>query len=109
MAKLGLQDFGREKKKGEQDRASVWDKDRPPEKSSYVWEAEPRVYDGRYSRSKKPTVVELFCGCGGTSVGFAMAGYQIVAGADYLRPAMETFRHNHPKTMAILGDIKKEF
>lgn len=52
-------------------------------------------------------VVELFCGCGGTSVGFEMAGYQIAVGADILKPAIETFRNNHEGVSTILGDIHK--
>ena len=89
------------------DPAKVWSKEIPPEKSAYLWSGAPHVYPGKKSRSKKPTVVELFCGCGGTSTGFELAGYRTVAGCDALRPAIESFRYNHPRATAILGDIKR--
>lgn len=60
------------------------------------------LYDG-----DKPTVVELFCGCGGTSCGFEMAGYDILLGVDIHAPAIETFQANHPLSSTILGDIRK--
>lgn len=56
------------------------------------------LYDG-----DKPTVVELFCGCGGTSCGFEMAGYDILLGVDIHAPAIETFQANHPLSSTILG------
>ena len=55
----------------------------------------------------KLNVVELFCGCGGTSTGFEMAGYQTVLGIDILQPAISTFVKNHPTATAILGDIRQ--
>ena len=35
-----------------------------------------------------PTVIDLFCGCGGLSLGFKQAGYQVLAGIDHERPAL---------------------
>jgi len=52
-------------------------------------------------------VVELFSGCGGTSMGFEMAGFHIALGVDIHRPSVETFQHNHPNASTILGDMKK--
>ena len=40
------------------------------------------------------TVIDLFCGCGGLSKGFADAGYQILLGVDHDQAALETFRKN---------------
>ncbi|MDQ5929983.1 MAG: (cytosine-5)-methyltransferase 1, partial [Bacteroidota bacterium] len=54
-----------------------------------------------------PLVVELFCGCGGTSKGFELAGYDIALGIDIHEPSIRTFSKNHPNTIAMLGDIKK--
>jgi len=48
------------------------------------------------STSKKPTVIDLFCGAGGMSKGFEMAGFEVLLGVDKDRRCMETFRRNHP-------------
>ena len=43
-------------------------------------------------------VVDLFCGCGGLSLGFIKAGFDIVAGFDFWDEAIEVYRKNfkHP-------------
>lgn len=82
-----------------------WDKSIPVEENSYYWKGDPIIFKGDFVPNGKPVVVELFCGCGGTSVGFEMAGYQIAVGADILIPAIETFRKNHKGVSTILGDI----
>ena len=57
-------------------------------------------------------VVDLFCGSGGLSLGFSMAGrFETVLGCDIMPEAIATFRANHatddkaPET--ILGDIRE--
>jgi len=55
----------------------------------------------------RPIIVDLFCGLGGLSLGFEMAGFQTVLGVDIHKPSLETFRHSHPTAIAILGDISK--
>ena len=55
----------------------------------------------------KPTVIDLFCGCGGTSMGFEMAGFEVVLGCDIHAPSIQTFKENHPNCSTILGDVKK--
>lgn len=84
-----------------------WDKSVPVEENSYYWKGDPVIFKGNFIPNGKPVAVELFCGCGGTSLGFEMAGYQIAVGADILKPAIETFRNNHKGVSAILGDIHK--
>lgn len=84
-----------------------WDKSVPVEENSYYWKGDPIITRGNFQPNGNPVVVELFCGCGGTSVGFEMAGYQIAVGADILKPAIETFRNNHEGVSTILGDIHK--
>ena len=86
----------------------VWDKNVEVEKSSYLWTNAP-VYLERKRPLKKNrlNVLELFCGCGGTSCGFEMAGYQTVLGVDVLEPAIATFHENHLTAGAFLGDIRK--
>ena len=77
------------------------------EESSYYWKGQPIVKKRTYSHGTKPTVVELFSGCGGTSKGFEMAGFDIVLGADIHGPSIETFHFNHKKSTAVLGDLSK--
>lgn len=48
------------------------------------------------STSRKPTVIDLFCGAGGMSKGFEMAGFEVLLGVDKEPRFMETFRKNHP-------------
>ncbi|MBQ8702513.1 MAG: DNA cytosine methyltransferase [Prevotella sp.] len=43
---------------------------------------------------KKFKVLDLFCGCGGISEGFALAGFNIAGGIDFNEYATITFRHN---------------
>jgi len=52
-----------------------------------------------------PTVVDLFCGCGGLSVGFRDAGFKILAGVDIDKPALTTFKRNFPDTLALEADV----
>lgn len=44
--------------------------------------------------SKKITVVDLFSGCGGLSLGLQNAGFKVVAGLDNWQPAIETYQKN---------------
>lgn len=84
-----------------------WDKSVPVEENMYYWKGNPVIVKGNLPNKNQPLVVELFCGCGGTSVGFEMAGYQIGVGCDIHRYSIETFRHNHEGVSTILGDIRK--
>ena len=54
---------------------------------------------------KKHNVIDLFCGCGGLSKGFEMAGYNIVGGVDFNKEAIETFNKNFTNAKGICGDI----
>ena len=40
------------------------------------------------------TVIDFFCGAGGFSEGFRQQGYNIVAGYDHWKPAVNSFNHN---------------
>jgi DNA (cytosine-5)-methyltransferase 1 len=53
----------------------------------------------------KPTVIDLFSGCGGMSWGLHKAGFNVLAGVDKWGRALETFQLNHPTTWAIKADI----
>lgn len=53
-----------------------------------------------------PQLVDLFCGCGGMSLGFQEAGFDIVESFDNWAPAIETYtaNFNHPITSFDLSD-----
>ncbi len=54
---------------------------------------------------RKPTVLDLFSGCGGLSRGFMDAGYHILLGVDNNDSALETFKLNHNGADAINLDL----
>lgn len=61
-------------------------------------------------KSNKPTIVDLFCGAGGLSLGFIEAGYRVVLANDIQDVCCETYRYNHPELPSekvIQGDIQK--
>ena len=41
-----------------------------------------------------PRVIDLFCGCGGMSWGAKQAGFEIIAGLDNDKNAIQTYRQN---------------
>ena len=86
---------------------SVWSKTKQVEESGYYWNQEPVFKKGNNIDSEKPIIAELFCGCGGTSLGFEMAGFETILGCDIHTPSIETFQSNHPNCSTIKGDIKK--
>ena len=56
---------------------------------------------------KKINVIDLFCGCGGFSKGFLMAGFNIVLGIDVWEDAIRTYNHNFPGVKTMTTDISK--
>lgn len=57
--------------------------------------------------SERPSVIDLFCGCGGMSLGFAQAGFTVLEGFDAWPAAVDTYRANldHPATVLDLSDF----
>lgn len=53
----------------------------------------------------KPTVIDLFCGCGGLSYGFAKAGYEILMGVDSWDDAIQTFKGTHKNAQGVVADL----
>lgn len=58
--------------------------------------------------SKKPTVIDMFSGCGGLSRGFIDAGYEVLLGVDFDETALKTFEKNHDGAIALKGDLFKQ-
>lgn len=58
--------------------------------------------------AKQKNAIELFCGAGGTSLGFQMSGsYKISLGMDIDPDAMATYKANHENADCLIGDITK--
>jgi len=55
---------------------------------------------------KKINFIDLFCGAGGLSKGLIKAGMNCLVGIDHLKPAIETFTANHPKSISICDDLR---
>lgn len=53
----------------------------------------------------KYTVLDLFCGCGGLSLGFEQAGYNVLLGIDMWKDALETFKYNHKNSDVLCADL----
>ena len=56
-------------------------------------------------KNKKPTVIDMFCGCGGLSRGFMDAGYEVLLGIDNNEDALKSFRENHNGAVGMNGDL----
>lgn len=55
--------------------------------------------------SGKPTVVDVFSGCGGSSLGYKWAGYRELLAVEWDKNAIDTFRLNFPEINIFAGDI----
>jgi DNA (cytosine-5)-methyltransferase 1 len=54
------------------------------------------------------TFIDLFCGCGGFSIGLETINFKCLAGVDFNAPALESFRLNHShNTKALQRDLSK--
>ncbi|MDR0861620.1 MAG: DNA cytosine methyltransferase [Oscillospiraceae bacterium] len=86
----------------------IWNRHVPVEKSAYVQETAPVFFnlDGLRVPDGSLTMLDLFCGAGGFSVGCSWAGFFPVFGIDYLEPAITTWKANHPDSICCLGDIR---
>jgi DNA (cytosine-5)-methyltransferase 1 len=52
-----------------------------------------------------PTVISLFAGCGGSSLGYSMAGFRELLAVEWDKNACETFHLNFPDVCLYAGDI----
>jgi len=55
----------------------------------------------------KPTVISTFAGCGGSSLGYHLAGFKELLAVEWDNNAVETFRLNFPDVPVYHGDIAK--
>lgn len=53
----------------------------------------------------KPTVIDLFAGVGGLSLGFEQAGFRVVLANEYDEEIAVAYRKNHHETKMVVGDI----
>lgn len=54
-----------------------------------------------------PTVISTFAGCGGSSLGYSMAGFRELLAVEWDNNAVETFKLNFPDVPMYHGDIAK--
>jgi len=59
--------------------------------------------------SPQPTFLDLFCGCGGFSLGLERAGFRGLAAIDFNKEAIEVFRTNFKHIPQILQKDLTEF
>jgi len=58
------------------------------------------------SRAKRPTAIDVFCGCGGATAGLKKSGFRVLAGVELSEAAAEAFRLNHPEVELYRNDIR---
>ena len=70
------------------------------ERLNAAWDAHlaPRAIDA-------PTVISTFAGCGGSSLGYSMAGFRELLAVEWDDNAVATFRLNFPEVPVYHGDI----
>lgn len=57
--------------------------------------------------SSVPVAVDLFCGCGGLSLGMRKAGIKVLAGIDVDKDMKSTYELNNPSSKFLLKDIQE--
>jgi DNA (cytosine-5)-methyltransferase 1 len=54
-----------------------------------------------------PTAISTFSGCGGSSLGYRMAGYRVLWANEFIPAARQTYLANFPKAIVDPRDIRK--
>jgi len=64
---------------------------------------------GTMAKAPKLRCVDLFCGCGGMSLGFEKAGFDVKAGFDFWDPALRVYAANfkHPAVKQDLSNVEE--
>lgn len=52
------------------------------------------------------TAVSTFSGCGGSSLGYKMAGFRVLWANEFIPAAQDVYRRNHPQTLLDARDIR---
>ena len=52
-------------------------------------------------------VASTFSGCGGSCLGYRMAGYKVVYANEFIKSAQQTYKANHPNSFLDTRDIRK--
>ena len=60
-----------------------------------------------HREANAPTVISTFAGCGGSSLGYHMAGFRELLAVEWEQNAADTFRLNFPHVPLYHGDIAK--
>ena len=55
--------------------------------------------------NNKPTAIDLFCGAGGSTLGFKMAGFEVILAVDNNEVSLSSYQVNHPEVETSLMDI----
>ena len=64
---------------------------------------------GKKSNKSKWRVADMFCGCGGLSLGWSIAGVsRPVLAVDSSRAALETYQENFDETTVVLADLSSQ-
>lgn len=50
--------------------------------------------------------IDLFAGCGGLSVGFVQAGFEVVSAVEYDKAIATTYAKNHPGVSVLVDDVR---
>lgn len=53
------------------------------------------------------STISTFSGCGGSSLGYKMAGFKVLWANEFIPAAQETYRANHPDTILDTRDIRQ--
>lgn len=56
--------------------------------------------------SKRPVAIDLFCGCGGLTLGLKQAGFKVIGGVDIDALSVETYKANHKGVLVWEADIR---
>ena len=65
-----------------------------------------REYTLGFKKHSTLTAIDLFCGCGGTTIGLKAANYSVVCAIDLATAPLEAFKVNHPEVLVKQQDIQ---